>query len=235
MKRVLVVAAHPDDEVLGCGGAIARHVAAGDHVDILILAEGVTSRDESRDPDARREDVDDLRAAALDAANALGANTVVFGGLPDNRMDRVELLDVVKLVERELQRLAPQIVYTHHMYDLNIDHQITSRAVMTACRPLPASSRTTILHFETVSSTEWQPWGAAGGFTPNWFVDITDVLEAKMQALQRYQSEVRESPRARSFETIRALAALRGATAGCSFAEAFMLARHIEGGLPPDG
>ena len=140
MRSILVVAAHPDDEILGCGGVLASHAAKGDTVHILIVAEGATSRDSRRDPHAREPELAGLKAAASCAASAIGAESPRLLGLPDNRLDSLPLLDVIKPVEAVVEAVAPEIVYTHHAGDLNVDHRIVHQAVVTACRPLPESS-----------------------------------------------------------------------------------------------
>jgi LmbE family N-acetylglucosaminyl deacetylase len=223
--RVLVVAAHPDDEVLGCGGVIARHGRAGDRVDILILAEGATSRDRARNPKARGEEIERLRQAARKAAKALGASAPRFGGLPDNRMDSLDLIDVIKLVEGVIAASRPDTVYVHHADDLNIDHRIAHQAVLTACRPLPGASVRSIYAFETPSSTEWA--GPSAAFRPNRHVAIGEVWAAKAAALEAYAGEIRPYPHARSIEGIKALAQWRGVAAGVPMAEAFEIVRQV--------
>ena len=226
-RRVLVVAAHPDDEILGCAGTIARHVDLGDTVDVLIVAEGATSRGAARDASADADALAELRAAAAAAAEVLGTNTPVFGGFPDNRLDTVPLLDVVKLVEAQCQAVSPEIVYTHHSGDLNIDHQVVARAVATAFRPLPGSGVHAIYAFETVSSTEWGLHTDAGS-PPVRFVDIVAQLDRKRAALDCYDIEMRDFPHARSNEAVDALARVRGASAGLAAAEAFWVVREID-------
>jgi len=225
-KTVLVVAAHPDDEVLGCGGTIARHAAAKDEVHILILAEGATSRDADRRVADRRVEIERLRGAARRAAKALGARPPIFGGLPDNRMDSLDLLDVVKIVETTVARVRPTILYLHHAADLNVDHRIAHQAGLTACRPLPGSTVGAIRAFETPSSTEWA--GPAALFRPSQFVGIARYWKAKLAALEAYGAEMRDYPHARSIEAIEALARWRGASAGLPMAEAFEVVRAIE-------
>lgn len=227
--KVLVVAAHPDDEVLGCGGAMARHAAAGDEVRVLILAEGATSRRTKRALARDRAALASLGRAAKLAARRLGGARVELERFPDNRMDGVELLDVVKAVERRVAAFRPEVVYTHHAADLNVDHRVTHQAVLTACRPLPGSSVARILCFEIPSSTEWQA-PAAGVFAPDWFVDISSTLPAKLKALQAYSSEMRPWPHPRSLRAVEHLARWRGASAGLEAAEAFVLARAVERG-----
>jgi len=236
MKKntVLVVAAHPDDEVLGCGGTIAVHAARGDDVHILIMAEGITSRDRMRDEKARDGELSELADTAKKVGLFLGAKSVDLLCFPDNRMDSLPLLDIIKEVEARLERIKPNIVYTHHHADLNVDHQITHQAVITACRPYPEQMVNMILFFEVPSSTDWQTAGNAIPFAPNWFVDISksltegvSPLEKKLQTLKSYESEMHAWPHSRSIEAVKHLAKHRGASCGISAAEAFMLGRKI--------
>lgn len=221
---VLVVAAHPDDEVLGCGGAIARHARDGEAVHLVFLADGVSSRSPSDDHVA---EVGRRRDAARVAANILGASSVTFHDLPDNQLDMVALLDIARLVESVVEEHSPSLVYTHHRNDLNIDHRRVHQAVMTACRPIPGSRVGTILAFETPSSTEWATPGSAEAFIPNWFVDISETLELAVEALNAYAEEVRDWPHPRSPEALVHLARWRGSCVGLHAAEAFMLARQV--------
>ena len=225
MGSVLVVAAHPDDEILGCGGALARHAAGGDTVHVLIVAEGATSRDSRRDPEGRSPELTSLMAAASRAVSAIGAEEPRLLGLPDNRLDTLPLLDVIKPIEAVVEAVAPEIVYTHHAGDLNVDHRIVHQAVVTACRPLPRSPVRAIYAFETVSSTEWQSAGDA--FRPQRWVDIEPFLRLKLQALEAYAAEMRPFPHARSLEAVEALARVRGAAAGLKAAECFMVVREL--------
>ncbi|WP_048314272.1 PIG-L deacetylase family protein, partial [Crocosphaera watsonii] len=201
--NVLVVAAHPDDEVLGCGGTIAKHAQAGDHVHILIVAEGVTSRDYQRDLQQRQQQLSRLGETAEQAKEILGAKSLTLGDFPDNRLDSCDLLDIVKVVESIIAQYQPHIIYTHHCGDLNIDHRRVHQAVITAARPLPDSSTKTLLFFEIPSSTEWQIPGSGPSFFPNWFVDISSTLSLKIQALETYNSEMRPYPHPRSFKAVK--------------------------------
>jgi len=221
---VLVVAAHPDDEVLGCGGSIAKHAQRGEHVAVCFLSDGVTSRGSGPQAEAQ---LNRRRTAALSAAEILGVAEVRFGDLPDNRMDGLELLTVARSVEDHLREFAPATVYTHFSGDLNVDHRLTHEAVMTACRPQPASGVVTVLQFETTSSTEWRAPSASFAFQPDWFVDITSTIDDKLRALDAYAEELRAWPHARSRDALEHLARWRGATVGRPAAEAFALARHI--------
>lgn len=224
-QRVAAIVAHADDEVLGCGGTLRRHALAGDAVSLIILADGETSRSTGSAPDAaiaRRE------AAARLAAATLGIGDLVIHRFPDNRLDTEALLDIIKVVETHIERIAPDTVYTHHAGDLNLDHRRVHEAVVTACRPQPGRRVGNLLFFEVVSSTEWQTPGSAPPFLPNWFVDITSTLDAKLKALEAYGDEMRNWPHPRSYEGVKHLARWRGAIAGCEAAEAFVLGRHID-------
>ncbi len=223
-QRVLIIAAHPDDEVLGCGATIAKHASQGDAVDILIVAEGSTSRDPVRNTVSHDAQLAALRVAAERAAATLGARPPRLLGFPDNRLDGVELLDVIKPIESLLADLRPAIVYTHHAGDLNIDHRIVHQATVTACRPLPGSPVRALYAFETVSSTEWS---TGAGFRPTHFVDVTGFLARKLAALEPYAAEMRVFPHARSREAVQALATVRGAAVGLHAAEAFEVIREI--------
>jgi len=227
MKKVLVIAAHPDDEVLGCGATIARHVHLGDEVHVVILAEGATSRQEKRDRCQRLSELSQLAEAAHKAKEILGVKTLNLHDFPDNRMDSVDLLDVVKTVEAHIDSIKPDVVYTHHAGDLNIDHRRTHDAVVTACRPQPQQPVSTILFFEVLSSTEWQTPGSAPPFMPNWFVDVSATLNFKLKALQAYESEMRLWPHIRSIEAVKYLARWRGASIGVEAAEAFVVGRNL--------
>jgi LmbE family N-acetylglucosaminyl deacetylase len=226
-ETVLVLAAHPDDEVLGVGGAIARHAAAKDRVHVVIAAEGATSRDTSRNLAALKKEVEALQTAARKAARILGAKSVRFLGFPDNRCDSVDRLDVIKSVEAVISELRPGIVYTHHAGDVNIDHRILHEAAVTACRPQPTHCVKRLLSFETVSSTEWAPSATFPAFQPTLFLDISAHWARKRAALRAYQSEMRPWPHARSLQAVEYLARWRGASVGLEMAEAFVLIREV--------
>jgi LmbE family N-acetylglucosaminyl deacetylase len=224
---VLVVAAHPDDETLGCGGTIAKLARDGANVCVAILGEGITSR---YDDPARVDpsEIVDLQAQSSEALDLLGVSEAFMSGLPDNRFDTVPLLEVVKILEDLIDRLEPEAIYTQHGGDLNVDHDVTFRATLTAARPLPESPVRRIYAYEVPSSTEWGPYRGSRAFRPNVFVDISDTLDVKLAAMERYQSETRPFPHPRSPEGIRSLATWRGVTAGLAAAEAFELIRSVE-------
>ncbi|MAV65266.1 MAG: GlcNAc-PI de-N-acetylase [Candidatus Marinimicrobia bacterium] len=227
MMKYLIIAAHPDDEILGCGGSIAKWTHEGNDVHILIMAEGATSRDFQRDRNVKQTEISDLKSSAKAASKILGVKSIDFADYPDNRMDSIDLLDVVKSVENKIDLIEPDVVITHHIGDLNIDHQIIHRAVTTACRPQPNQFVKFLLSFEVASSTEWQSPSANLNFNPNWFEDISSTLNLKLNALEVYSSEMRDWPHSRSLKAVDHLAKWRGATVGIEAAEAFMLIKKI--------
>jgi LmbE family N-acetylglucosaminyl deacetylase len=221
---VLVIAAHPDDEVLGCGGTIARLAQEGKTVSIAILGEGITSRYQQRDA-ADMELIQMLHKRSHDVATLLGAQDLFMYTLPDNRFDTVPMLDVVKIIEELIQKLAPRVIYTQHGGDLNIDHQVVYRAVLTATRPMQGHPVREIYAYEVASSTEWAFQQFAPMFRPNIFIDIANTLETKLQAMELYESEARPFPHPRSPQALRAIAQRWGSVVGYEAAEAFELIR----------
>jgi N-acetylglucosamine malate deacetylase 1 len=218
-ERVLVVAAHADDEVLGCGGTMARHADGGDSVDVILLADGVTGRIDNN--------LENRHVSALKACSILGANEPVFFDYPDQKLDTLSFLDIVQSIEPVIEKLKPTIIYTHHGGDLNLDHRIVHRAVMTALRPIPSGIYKSIYAFEVASSTEWASSAIGDAFRPDHFVGIGTTLDRKIEALSAYDQEMRDFPHSRSYEAVRALAVLRGASVGLSSAEGFVTLRSI--------
>ena len=219
------MAAHPDDEVLGCGGTIHHLAQSGAVVNIVFLSDGVSSRDDIAGSD--QIELTRRKQSAIEASKVLGANTPTFHDLPDNRLDTVPLLSVVKLIENEIKKYDPDTVLTHFGNDLNIDHRIASEAVVVACRPQNSSPVKRVLFFEIPSSTEWQMENGQPTFSPNYFVDIDDHLEFKLRALRCYSMELRTWPHSRSIEAVEHLCRWRGASVGTTAAEAFVLGRQI--------
>lgn len=225
-RRVLVAAAHPDDEILGCGATMARHAAQGDEVWSLVLGEGITSRSGLAKSRVSKE-LERLREAATRANDAVGVSRLILKQFPDNRFDSVPRLELVQAIESVMSELEPEVVYTHSPVDLNVDHQAVSESVRTACRPLPGSRVRDVYFFEVASATEWR-FSPTESFEPNVFVDVGAHLESKLAALRAYEGEMRPFPHARSLEAVEARARLRGAQSGFAAAEAFVLARRIE-------
>lgn len=223
-RKILVVAAHPDDEVLGCGATIRRHVDEGDEVDVVIMADGESSRTLQNEKDhiLKRE------SCTLDACKILGIDKVDFLRMPDNQMDSLPFLTIVQLLEKIIKKNKPSVIYTHYINDLNIDHQLTAKAVFTICRPYTGQSVKEIYSFEIASSTNWSPNTSMDSFNPSLYIDVSMSYSYKVDALKAYQNEILEFPHSRSIEAIEALTKWRGATVGCSHAEAFMVERLIK-------
>lgn len=219
--KILVVAAHPDDETLGCAGTIARHKNDGDVVEVCFMTNGVSARKNTKLNDIRQR-----KNAALKAQNILGIKKTYYNNFQDNMMDKSCLLDVIKCIEKIIYRSMPEIVYTHFHGDLNIDHRITHQATMTACRPQPKCPVNRIFGFEIPSSTGWT-FNPQTEFHPTRFVNITKTIEKKILALNTYSIEMRSKPHIRSIENLKNLAVYRGNFIGIPFAEAFVSYREI--------
>ncbi len=223
MKKILVIVAHPDDEILGCGGTIAKYVKKGSSVSVLFLSDGEMSRLSNR----INKKIFYRKKCALKAMKCLGVKKSYFEDLPDNSFDTEGMLNIVKKIEEYIKKINPDTILTHHYDDLNIDHQITSKAVITACRPRLNNSVNLILFFEILSSTEWNISSKKQTFRPNWFEDISRFINVKTRAMKCYPKELRKTPHSRSLNTIKALSVFRGSSAGLKYAEAFELGRKI--------
>ena len=231
-----MVVAHPDDEVLGLGGTILRHSEKGNRIKIVYLATGITSRRKSGYKNSKKYDIDNkefkkmdkeiqkLRQDAKKACNVLKVKNFDFYEFPDNEMDTVPLLKIIKVIEKEIEKIKPDIIFTHHYGDLNIDHRITYTATITACRPLDNSVKELIC-FETPSSTEWN---YPTNFIPNYFVNITNQLEKKIKSMEMYKNEIKKFPHPRSSKNLRLNAERWGSVSGFKAAEAFELIRKLE-------
>jgi LmbE family N-acetylglucosaminyl deacetylase len=224
-KTVLVVVAHPDDETIGAGGAIARHAEEGRKVCVLSMTDGVSARGVGK---ASKKFVAERNQAATRAAAILGFEWIGTETLPDNALDSVPLLKVVQIIEATKDIIKPTLVYTHFPFDLNVDHRIVAQAVLTAFRPQPGEMCKEIRSFEIASSTDFGAAGAPRVFNPNVMVSIAKTWAKKLQALKAYAPEMRKAPHSRSYKGIEALARLRGASVGVEMAEGFELLRRIE-------
>jgi N-acetylglucosamine malate deacetylase 1 len=216
--NVLVVAAHPDDEILGPGGTVASHAARGDRVRVAVMCEGVSSR-------YKPEWDCQVREQAKEAARILGVTDLVLRDLPDQRLETLPLSDVVKAVEQLFSEWQPEVIYTHFSGDINRDHRILAEAVLVAARPYTAPSVREILMFETPSSTEWSSPALTASFQPNVYVDVCEFLEQKMRAFSCYSAEIRPQPHPRSLQALADRARYWGSVINRSAAEAFVLVR----------
>jgi LmbE family N-acetylglucosaminyl deacetylase len=223
--NVLCVVAHPDDEVLGMGGTLARHAADGDDVHVCFLSDGVASRHDTISPEVESE-IEERKDNARQACDVLGASGS-FHRFPDNQFDTKPLLDIVQTVESEVDDHQPDVVYTHHYGDLNVDHELTARAVVTATRPLQDSPVERVLAGEILSATEWSVPAPSDAFQPTTFVDVSEHLQRKLDALTAYETELREHPHPRTVDNVRRNAQLWGAKSGLEAAEPFELLRAV--------
>jgi LmbE family N-acetylglucosaminyl deacetylase len=221
MTRVLVIAAHPDDEVLGMGGAIAVHTDRGDEVRIVVVTDGSSTQyPDDAETRARKED------EAVRAAAELGVTDYVHLDLPDMRLDTLAHVEVNSVVEEHVRGFAPAVVYTPQP-DVNRDHRVLFDSVSVATRPTPGQPVRRLLTYAPTSSTEWTP-AAVNWFVPNWFVDTTETLERKVAAFAHYETERRDYPHPRSERAIRAAASFYGSSCGFEYAEPFVLVRGLE-------
>ena len=233
--RILILVAHPDDEVLGMGGTILRHSQKGDLVKVVYFATGISSRrstnyknnatyEQEENSDIIQKEIQELQNDAKKSCKILGVKDMEFYDLPDNEMDSIPLLKVIKIVENEIKKSKPDRIYTHHYNDLNIDHRVLFNATLTACRPADDKIKE-LVTFEVPSSTEWNyPFR----FNPNYFVNITRQLSSKVRAMNSYKNEIRNFPHPRSSESLKIIAKKWGSVSGNKAAEAFEIIRRIE-------
>ncbi|WP_151900709.1 PIG-L deacetylase family protein [Sulfurimonas hydrogeniphila] len=223
-KKILIIAAHPDDEVLGCFGTVARLIKEGYEAYTLILGEGKTSRDKKREIENKKNELWVLNSEIKKANSIIGIKKVFVESFPDNRFDSVDLLDIVKVVSKVKENIKPDIIFTHYENDLNIDHRITYQTVITATRPMEEESVKEIYSFEVLSSTEWN---YPLSFSPDTFYDISTTLSLKIEAMKAYDSELCKYPHPRSLEGIELNAKHRGMRIGKEYVEAFKCVRNI--------
>lgn len=222
IKKILIVAAHPDDEVLGCFGTVAKFIKDGYEAYTLILSGGKTSRGE-----IDKKELDLLQDEMEKANELIGIKKVFIANFPDNAFDSIALLEIVKEIEKIKNEIMPEIIFTHHIGDMNIDHQITHKAVLTATRPMKDECVKTIYSMEVPSSTEWNGFLSQMAFVPNVFFEIDDTIDLKIDAMAQYRSELREYPHPRSLKHLKELAKVNGTKVGLNYSENFMLIRSI--------
>lgn len=222
MTRVLVLAAHPDDETLGVGGTIMKHIAHGDDVTVLTVSDGVT---------ARHDQTELQKQAAINACRVLGVDDLRFGGLPDQQLDSLPLLRLIEPIVKVIREVKPAVIYTHYGGDVNQDHRVVFEATLVAVRPVNDNSVKEVYCYEVASSTEWAPPFDAWFFKPNVFVDIGPYLSRKVEAAlaysKTYQTEIPPYPHPRSPRAIEVYANKRGIEVGMEYAEALVLVRKL--------
>ena len=218
-KKILVVVAHPDDEVLGLGATINRLISQQENVvKAVILGEGITSRSKERNIDEWKSELELHHSNTLKAAAVIGYHGIRTYNFPDNRFDSVDLLEIIKVIEKEKSEFKPDVIFTHHGGDVNIDHQKTFEAVITACRPLENETVKTIITFETMSGTEWRASTDPRHFIPNLFFSVEKSnLDAKIKAMESYEYEKREYPHPRSPQALKIRAQMWGVSIGVNF------------------
>lgn len=218
--KVLVIAPHLDDEVLGCGGTIAKHVNEGDEVYLLIVTKGYF-------PDWSEETIARQREEVSRVREILGLKEVFSLDLPAVKLDTIPQKELNDLILQHVNKVAPEVLYIPHRGDVNKDHRLVFEAAMVATRPKPGSTIKKVLSYEALSATEWAGPLVENAFIPNVYIDISETIEIKLKAMSAYETELKEFPHPRSLETVSALAELRGASIGVKAAEAFMLMREI--------
>jgi len=228
-KKIMVIVAHPDDELLGLGATMYKLIHEYScETRVVILGEGITSRAEVRDPKKWEIELKTHRQNIKDAQEAIGYGSVGIYDFPDNRFDTVALLDIIKVIETEKQNFNPDVIFTHHGGDVNVDHQRTFEAVVTATRPMKDERVKTIITFETPSGTEWRALTDPRHFHPNMFVSVSqEAIDAKIKGMESYEFEKREYPHPRSPEALKIQAQRWGISVGKDFAEAFTIVRNI--------
>lgn len=225
MSKILVVAAHPDDEVLGLGATIKK-LSEENEIYVLIVTEGCSSQYSGHNVEALIKQKEEM---ARKAAQILGAKDVLFGRLPDMKLDTMPHVAVNRVIEDAVDKTSPEIVFTHHFGDVNLDHQMVYRSTLVATRPSVGSCVKKLYTYEVLSSTEWQSSLPTFAFIPNTYVSVDDkMLNAKKEALKAYSMELRAFPHTRSAEAIDNLAAYRGQSVGYPAAEAFCLLREVK-------
>jgi LmbE family N-acetylglucosaminyl deacetylase len=228
-KKIMIVVAHPDDELLGLGATMNKLIVDyGVTTHVVILGEGITSRSENRDTEKWKSELEIHKRNIHKAQEKIGYDSISIYDFPDNRFDTVALLDIIKVIEKEKEKFQPEIIFTHHGGDVNIDHQRTFEAIITSCRPMPHEKVKTIIAFETPSGTEWRASTDPKHFIPNLFFEISEKnIQAKINGMECYEFEKRKYPHPRSSEALKIQSQRWGVAIGVPFAEAFVLVRNI--------
>ena len=227
MEKILVIAAHPDDEVLGMGGTIAKYTSKGDEVAVLIVTDGSTSQ--YRDDPKLQEIQRAKRAETSNCAATLGVKHVFYGELPDMKLDVTPHIEINRVIEKAITDFQPSIVFTHFSGDVNKDHRRVYESTLVACRPFSEQCVKRLFSYAVPSSTEWNIQTATSTFLPNWYEDISgEWAEKKYRAMECYKTEIRDYPHPRSIRYLRTADAAEGNRVGLLAAESFILLRAIK-------
>lgn len=227
-KRILIIAAHPDDDILGCGGFIAKYIDLIESIKVVFIAEGSSCRFKISEIGEKvvLDEIDTRNEMGRNALKILGVTEYSFHDLKCGRLDELPIIDINQIIESEINEFKPDTVFTHSESDLNNDHRIVFRSSLMATRPLPNFSVKNIYSYEVLSSSEWN---LTDPFKPNYYIQLDEIhIEKKINALEKYYSEVKDYPFPRSITGIRTLAQLRGMQIGVKFAEAFKLIRGCD-------
>ena len=227
MERVLVIAAHPDDEVLGMGGTIAKYASRGNEVAVLIVTDGSTSQ--YRDDPKLKEILRAKKAETSNCAAVLGVKHVFYGELPDMKLDVTPHIEINRVIENAIDDFQPTIVFTHFSGDVNEDHRRVYESTLVDCRPVSEQCVKRLFLYSVPSSTEWNVQTATNVFLPNWYEDIAgENAEKKYRAMECYKTELREYPHPRSIKYLRTADVAEGNRVGLLASESFILLRSIE-------
>lgn len=225
MKKILVIAAHPDDEVLGMGGTIAKLVKEGKVVDVLIVTDGSSSQ--YRDSGQLAEIIEAKKKETRNCANMLGVRDIYYGGLPDMKLDCTPHIDINQAIEKVIDKVQPDTVFTHFWGDVNMDHQNVYKSTLVTVRPVLGQVVRNLYCYRVPSSTEWTPNKDDTMFMPNYFVDIEQYAEQKYKAFACYSTELRDYPHPRSVQYLRESDKAAGLRVGMLAAEEFVMLRKL--------
>ena len=226
MDKVLIIASHPDDEVLGCGGLISKQKKRGSDVRILFLGEGSSCRFDNIEDKEAIAAIKYRQTCAKKALEFLGIKEYYFNDLPCGRFDTIPIIEINKLIEKKIEEFRPDSVFTHSLNDANSDHRITFQSTLMSTRPGALNSVKSVFSYEVLSSSEWN---FSSSFLPNYFLELEeDDLTTKIEAMKFYDTETKPYPFPRSSEGIKTQAMMRGMQGGFKLAEAFQLIRKLK-------
>jgi len=222
-KKVLLIVAHSDDESFGCGGLIKKLSLNKNTIKVISFTNGVGSRSKNN-----TEEISKRKKSSINASKILGFKWLAQYNYPDNQLDKISLLELIKIIEKHKNKFQPHIVLTHNFSDLNIDHRRIAEATLTAFRPEPKEKLEQLITFEVPSSTDFRVLKNKKNFLPNYFLNIEKFLKFKIKAIKCYKQELKKYPHSRSIVGIKNLNKIRGNQSGLNYAEAFEIIRKIE-------